>query len=268
MEAIIRFLQKHSVPMHFSFETPEHKPANLIITTFVLSVQDEWFLITAGHCIDKVNLALRNYGYTLKGCVLLDSTGEGAKHIEPPSFLYEPSKVLSLNDEFGLDYGIIKLARYYKELLQANNIVALSEDVWRHQPAPPQISFHYLLGIPEESTQFEAEAVWIAPTMLPITVLTERPAAFEAVDKPLFYGHITLGEELNSIEGMSGGPIFAFSITEQKQLRYWLVGLQSSWLPNSHYIAAYHTDILGEAIAGMLNIYGDIFPPANEKAHS
>jgi hypothetical protein len=266
MEAIVQFFQKHCVPMHFSFETPENKSANLIITTFVLSVRDEWFLITAGHCIDKINSAIHSYGYSLKGCVLLDSTGEGAKHIDPPSFLYDPSKVLSLNPEFGLDYGIIKLSRYYKELLQANNIVPLSEAVWRQQPSTSQVNFYYLLGIPEEATQFETEAVWIAPTMLPVRLVAERPAGFEAVDKPLFYGHITLGEALNSIEGMSGGPIFAFSVTEQRDIRYWLVGLQSSWLPESHYIAAYHTDILGEAIAGMLGMYGDIFPPADETA--
>jgi len=65
---------------------------------------------------------------------------------------------------------------------------------------------------------------------------------------PLFYGRVWLDDELQSIKGMSGGPIFAFQKDGNGLQRYWLIALQSRWLNQSHYIAACQVAALGEAI--------------------
>ena len=62
---------------------------------------------------------------------------------------------------------------------------------------------------------------------------------------PLFYGKVFLGKALSNIEGMSGGPIFGFYQNDKDELRYWLLALQSRWLPKSHNTMACPTKLLG-----------------------
>ena len=57
--------------------------------------------------------------------------------------------------------------------------------------------------------------MYIGSTLLGVEPIDEKPEGFTEVDIPLFYGRITLGKELTKIDGMSGGPIFAFHQNEK-----------------------------------------------------
>ena len=46
--------------------------------------------------------------------------------------------------------------------------------------------------------------------------------------------------------------MFAFHEEPKGQLRYWLVALQSRWLPQSHFIAACPMTLLGHFIEGAI----------------
>jgi len=242
-DELVSFFLRHLVPVLFTFQRGADSQS-IVVTAFVLSVANQWFLITAGHCIHDIEERTTEHGYQITGCYMIDSLGVGAKHREPIPFVYRDSSPTYLSEDQDFDYGVMVLSPYYQQLLEKNNIQALNEEAWKKQPA--KVDFYWLLGIPEELTRVNPENIEITPTLHKVEPLSERPDKFPATDVPLFYGRIGLGEGVTTIKGMSGGPIFAFHKNEKGQLKYWLTALQSRWLPESHIIAAYPTKLLGD----------------------
>ena len=200
-------------------------------------------MITAGHCIRLIEDFTEKLGYELTSSQLIDSLGVGASHLEAIPFVYNESYPTCVSDDYAFDYGVMVLSSYYRQLLEANNIQALDEEVWKKQPTT--VDFYMLLGIPNELVKVDSEFIAIGSTFHRIEPLDEKPEGFSQVDAPLFYGRISLLEGMTSIQGMSGGPVFAFRLNEKGELRYWLTALQSRWLPESHCIAACPTKLLG-----------------------
>ena len=79
----------------------------------------------------------------------------------------------------------------------------------------------------------------------------EKPDGFVETDVPMFYGHLDWNDSLDSIKGMSGGPVFAFRRTK-KGLSYWLLAVQSTWLRDTKEIAACRIRPLAEEIANII----------------
>lgn len=243
-DKLIGFFHRHVVPVFFTFQK-ETDAQSFVVTAFVLSVSDTWFLVTAGHCIREIE-DITNHGYKITHCQLIDSLGLDAKHLDPIPFVYQESYPVCISDNYAFDYGIMVLSPYYKQLLQANNVQALNEDVWKKQPS--KVDFYMLLGVPGELVKVNPTSIEIAPLLCFIEPINQRPEGFTEVDVDLFYGRIVLGEGITSVKGMSGGPIFAFHQNEKGELRYWLIALQSRWLPESHFIAGCPTKLLGHFI--------------------
>ena len=248
---LVGFFARHIVPVFFTFEK-EGLSESLVMTTFVLSIGEHWFLVTAGHCIGEIDRYIES-GCQIAACYLVDSMGLGARHLDPIPFVYARSYPTRLSENKSFDYGVMVLSAYYRQLLEKNEIQPLNEDVWKHQP--PSVDFYFLLGVPGELVKVESSHVEIVPTLHKVQPLDERPQGFSETDVPLFYGRIGLGQGITSIKGMSGGPIFGFYMDAQGQLRYWLIALQSRWLPDSHYIAACPTKVLGEVLEAVLREY-------------
>jgi len=124
----------------------------------------------------------------------------------------------------------------YRDLLEANGVKALSEKSWE---APPQIVEGYkLLGVPEQLND-AMDANWrtVVTTLHIVDAFEGVPDAFEPSDAPLFYGKISMAEPLTNIAGMSGGPIFSYTIIDG-QIRYWLFAMQSTWNKSDRTIKA------------------------------
>ncbi|MBZ0298455.1 MAG: hypothetical protein K8J31_01885 [Anaerolineae bacterium] len=158
-----------------------------------------------------------------------------------------------MSEEYPFDYGVIPISLYYKKLLQSNNIIALDEQGWRIQPNT--VDFYYLLGIPEELIEYEPDSISLLPVLISVQQVDEKPAAFNEVEAEIFYGRIELGDQLDSIKGMSGGPIFAFHRFENGELRYFLTALQSRWNRYTGDIAACPVKLLGDFLETILLTY-------------
>ncbi|HUW95521.1 MAG TPA: hypothetical protein VMW58_07015 [Anaerolineae bacterium] len=247
---LVGFFMRHVVPVFFTFQKEDEPPKTMMMTAFVLSVGKQWFLVTAGHGIDCVKRIATEQGYATAACYLIDAIRAGAKHREPIPFAYARSHPTQLSKSKSFDYGVMALSPYYRELLEKNDVEALSEEVWKCEPSNPD--FYVLLGIPGELVEVKAEHLQVAPVLLTVERVDKRPDGFCETEVPRFYGRIRLEGEISSIKGMSGGPIFAFEQDAQGQLRYWLVALQTSWLRNSHYIAGCPTRVLGQALEEFL----------------
>lgn len=246
---LVGYFHKHLVPIFFSCQKDEHKQ-DFAFTAFVLSVRAQWFLITAGHCIKAVEQLIHEHGYKIVQCSLIDTMSLVAKHRHPVPFGYIGSNPIFLSENRDFDYGIIAVTDYYRRLLEANNVQPLNEKVWKKQPS--KVDFYLLLGVPAELIKKDLSTVQITSTLLDVEMLDHRPEEFPESDEPLFYGRIKHGESLSSIEGMSGGPILGFYKNEKGELRYWLIALQSRWLPTSRYIMACSTKLLGEFLEEMV----------------
>jgi hypothetical protein len=248
-DELVSFFQRHVVPISFTFQK-EQDTRSFIVTAFVLSVLDRWFLITAGHCIRNIENWIDHYGYDNTRSQLIDSLGLGATYREPIPFVYKDSYPTCLSDDYDFDYGVMALSPYYKQLLQANNVQALNEEVWKKQPV--EVDFYTLLGIPAELVKVSSTNIELTPTLHPVERIDRRPEGFTKVDAPLFYGRIVLGEDMSSIKGMSGGPVFAFHQNDKGELRYWLIALQSRCLSRSLFIAACPTKLLGHFLEDVI----------------
>jgi hypothetical protein len=94
--------------------------------------------------------------------------------------------------------------------------------------------------------------------MLGLEKLTEVPAAYKDHKIPQFYAKLLVDEtDLKSIDGMSGGPILGFRRREDGNGLYWIVGLQSSWLPTSRIVCACPLAPFAEGIEAEINAMVD-----------
>lgn len=232
-DALVGYFSKHLIPVYFTFVTGEITHSGYM-SAFLVSMNDKWFLITAGHCMDDVEKNVNN-GYEIKTCRLIDSGGLAARHVIPIPFDYLSALKVHV-DTKGFDYGAIYINDYYKTLLLSNKVVPLSEHVWEKQPSDPD--FYRLLGLPNELTEVTDEIFSIGTTLHVVKELEQKPSDFPETRAPMFYGQIQLDDTLTNIKGMSGGPIFSFKRNVKGELKYWLHAIQSRWMPSKNYIAA------------------------------
>jgi hypothetical protein len=248
-DELVRYFCQHLVPVSLLLQR-ENDSQNPIITSFVLSVNTHWFLVTAGHWFEEIDDLVNKHGYRIVRSYLFDSLGLYAKHAEPIPFDFKDSFSVSLSSQREFDYGVIELTPYYQELLLANNVHPLNEEAWKNPP--PNIDFYMLLGVPSEFTKVEEISITLTAPLINIKPLDTRPEGFPETDFPVFYGRAILGNSIKSIGGMSGGPIFGFYRNNRNELRYWVIALQSRWLPISHYIMACPTNLLGLYLEHMI----------------
>lgn len=206
-----------------------------MVTSFVMSVYDQWFLMTAGHCIADIEENMRN-GYEIERCRLIDCMGTGAQHREPIPFDYGEATATKICYDPKYDYGVIFLNDHYRRLLAANGVKPLTEEVWEQQPE--RVDFYALIGVPNELSETTAHAAHVTTTLHRVIALPEKPECFEETDAPTFFGEIVISEPMTDISGMSGGPIFSFRKEKDGTMRYWLHAIQSRWIPSRRLIAA------------------------------
>lgn len=221
----------------------DYKSRQFIVTAFVLSVENQWFLITAGHCLREIE-KLQLQGTEIVSCALIDTMGANAIDKFTIPFAYEDASPEYLSDELEFDYGVILLSLYYRQHLEANGIQPLTEEVWDMQP--DEFDFYKLIGIPYELLEVTPEDVKVTTTLLDIEPLKNWPTSVRVTTAPQFVGRISLENRIKSIKGTSGGPIFGFVENPPGTLKYWLVALQSRWLPRSHIVVGCPTKILGQ----------------------
>jgi hypothetical protein len=222
---LVGFFHRHVVPIYFDLRNGA-EGKQFILTAFVLSIEDQWLLLTAGHVITDVK-KIRAAGWEIEQCKLIDCMGTGAKDKNLVPFDYDGSSPTALCEDPCYDYGVMFIRDNTRALLEANGVVALTERSWEEVPDPSEIEEYKVLGIPEQLAEPTTERAFFHSTLHRVEPLSERPEGFAATDAPMFYGRIKLGEVMTEVGGMSGGPIFAFA-TVDNRVRYWLHAMQVS----------------------------------------
>lgn len=242
---------------------------SMAVTSFVVSIGDAWFLVTAGHVLRDIE---RHFaaGHEIINSRLVElSKLKPKQEFAIPFILDDESLALTAYDEDkGIDYGIIPLRHLFVVQLKAGGVEPLSEATWADPPDIKSAKLAFLLGFPVSEqkgqvtnlgTKFRADHQ-ISTPLMPVIPVDDPPAVLKKhFDR--IYGRVPIvndseGGTFDDIVGMSGGPLFVFD-GEEGNLRYWVLGVQSGWHAKSRTIAACPLKPFLEFIIKMAEKNGD-----------
>ncbi|MBI3911277.1 MAG: hypothetical protein HY320_10130 [Armatimonadetes bacterium] len=204
------------------------------ISGFVVEVQGEWFLVTAGHCLTEVDDARRK-GVVFPHWDLDDAASMGARYNQVGPFAFDNAiKGRAYDESTGMDYGVIHLREVYRPQMRANGIIPLKAE---HCQEPGGYDRFFLLGVPQETITTGPHPARMAKGLRLVDIVPVRrdevPEDMRAKPWPRVFYRVISGLEdvappVKSLKGMSGGPIFAVKEVDGRQY-YWLVGVQSGF---------------------------------------
>lgn len=188
--------------------------------------------LTAGHVLKDLEELRASPQAEIVGATLADTFGLEPASKMPIPFDLKNARFFYVDDEAeGLDFGVIALEPHYVRLLAKNGVIALTEERWIHQERV-EFNGYAMLGFPEEfasSRICSSGFASVSPTFLGIKKLDAAPEGRTPTRHPQFIGQLGDKSGLQSVKGMSGGPIFGFRLGPDGKLHYWIVALQSMW---------------------------------------
>lgn len=253
----LAFMCRHLVGLCVTFQRAQsEKNEFAIYSGTLIDLEGMVCFLTAGHVLSNLEQLRDSTEVTILNAVLADTFGRNPVSTIPIPFDLKGAHLIHIDDEHdGLDFGIIPLRPYYLNLLAKNGCVAIEEKNWVRQA---NVEFHgyAMLGFPEEFASKEIDDygnATVSPTMFRVVRLENPPNGARPTRYPRFVGQIDDSNPIESVVGMSGGPVFGFNIGDDG-LRYWLVALQSSWTPANRVVYGCPIPVLGslltEAVKG------------------
>jgi hypothetical protein len=236
-DTFVRFFSKHLVALNVACDGPGGVQAADAYSCFVLEIGGDCFLVTAGHTLKALYAELPKR--TGVKASLFDGWRRTASQQPIPFDLLGAARLVE--DDDGLDLGVIRLPPLLVRNLRANDIKPFDEKGWRAPPPRSEMVRYAVIGLADqfiqrETTKSGAVRVSVNPTF----VYLEGVDAPEDMKRsfPCFYGKLAddlynqnAGVSLNDMAGFSGGPIIGFSRHPHGggKLRYHLVAVQSAW---------------------------------------
>ncbi len=264
---------KHFVALWFVDEddspilTPSTRPdAGFFLSGVLVSVEGSWFILVAKHCFNQIIERLRTKRRRIKACRILDHVSPDARHRYPIPLAYNDIWKIKLGKGDDFDVGAIPVPRNTRHLLSKNGMVALPESACL--ALDNECDEHWLFGILTDSVRMATHIPGASQVpfavgfyAMPVQRLRSKPDRFGDHTAPYFYGQL-LGDWTSrngnpiprDLEGMSGGPVFAIRRSSDGQERYWLAGIQSSWLPESEQVAAASAEVASRSLADGLQL--------------
>jgi hypothetical protein len=247
---------------------PVGKEQFLAHSAFVMSFRGLWFLVTAGHALESLDRRIQESRLKVTSCCIADYFGPGAKVHLPTPFHYDQDTVEGAvyDDALGFDFGLIYLREFLQRGLEANGVLAISENDWVNLDEL-DFDLYYLLGFPKETVDEGTKPVDVGQAItatVPMVVvpvhkiedMSEIPSTVE-LRKPVippFIGKVPPGPP--RIEGMSGGPIIGVRATPNGGLRYWVVAIQSGCYEGSRIIMGCPLQDFGVAMYRLMQTNG------------
>jgi hypothetical protein len=231
------------------FETvgvPPHAGRQLLsFTGTPVQLLDTLYIVTAGHIFSKHVPIIESQRAFLTGGSLADCFGPTKTQNKSfPFNLFESVEHWVYEPSLGLDYAMIRLSENDAELVRSNAIVpyAPSDELYKFAHDSDKL---LLLGFPEENAELTdwspggMSHIRVVPSVVPVKRLKHKPTELY----PWICGEIIHMGNLNSIVGISGGPLFATK-EDDTGGHYTVAGIQSSWNSRSRTIQAMGIDCI------------------------
>ncbi|HEY9147324.1 MAG TPA: hypothetical protein VIN36_11600 [Thiobacillus sp.] len=225
---------------------PEHATDKaLVFSGFLVDAGGVWFYITAGHILRDIRKSLEAGG-KFDIWRLDDQTAGNLFDGAAIPFAFEMDKWLVIEDEeIGLDYAALVLDSFYCKQLEAGGVIPLSNIAWSDHVT--EHDYLALVGIPSETISYDGETIIMGRVALMPAELVDEPATAGRKRENQFYARLQDIGDVLDIDGMSGGPIFAFKRIDDNW-KYSVIGIQSAWYPSTQTIAACPFTSLGIAL--------------------
>ena len=249
---VLRHVLRHVVPVFLVFEKNGREEA-AVFTSVVVSIRGMWMLLTAGHCIRDVQENISN-GWSVKRARLIDSMSNAATHHNAIPFDWEAGAGVALSNDDTNDYGLVFLDDNSRRLLAANGVQPVDETAW-DKGIPDDATLYAVAGVSRPRSSVTPDVAALRAVIVPIVPLPERLSAhFPESEAPSWYAEV-MAPSIETLAGLSGGPVFVMRLEPSGELRYWLHAIQSaqaSRFPEVPYIAAMLTRPLGHFLAEIM----------------
>jgi hypothetical protein len=270
----LAFMSRHLVALVVQYESFDTKGDSfhhglIVYSGFVLSLRDQWFWVTAGHCLenpderDGLDDLIAAGKIKVHSAGFADYFGLDATHRHIVPYTYEPGCALRVfRKDLGLDFALIKLPDLIRANFQRNEIIAVSRENWIRQ-SEANFSLHKILGFPSHLVQSSLTSSGeLVGGYQPVMFNVDRLSPSDVEDVPAsiwFVGRIPPEVTIKDIKGMSGGPIYGFRKAETGQWFYHVVALQSWWRDKSRTVFGCSVPVFAEAVhAAMIAASADL----------
>jgi len=245
--------------------TPDYQPGHILFTSFVVSVQKIWFLITAGHILKDIETRIES-GRKIVKARLIDSFQDNQHAMSVPFDFDDAPKIPIYRKEAGIDYGAIMLKPFYVRSLLASGTRAFDEK--EYESFPDKADKYFLLGFPSQARKIECASreaggkisIDIGCPLLPVQPLDNPPVELQLIEKrfharvPIIKGNRCAEDgSMTDIDGMSGGPVIAVKRINAEEIRYWIIAVQSSWLKSKRILSACYMGPFISVLRGGIN---------------
>lgn len=222
------------------------KPTFYGASGFVLQLHEDcpgfWALITAGHVLIDHKKRLSDPKIGAKSHSLFDCWGPHS-HCDHriPFNLFKTPSFATFDKDIGVDFAVVPLPDHVQRLI-AQTTTPFTKKNWIHQ-SNVSFDFFAMLGLPiedaEQITNYKGGRGTISTVQSPVLLFLdpcELPTDIAPATNPQFVAKIAPRADLDSILGMSGGPILGFCKNADGQLAYWPVAIQSRWLKHKRIV--------------------------------
>ncbi len=218
--------------------TDHSAPGYFIISGFLVSINEDWYIATASHVLEEVDSLLRTQSNRTYSFRIVDHFGPSASHTLSIPFDYQGADRYRTDYEAtGADFGLIKISDFYRNQMRANPQTPIDQESWGYE-MDFEPTAYLTLGIPHEAVASVGESVDGRCTInsrkfevvgLRVSRILQPPPEILNKDYPTFWAELSETPELSSIKGMSGCPILAFGKTASGNVKYEVTAVQSGW---------------------------------------
>lgn len=202
------------------------------ISCTVVSHSDSWYLLTAGHAIEKYYECIQTPNRRASnGTLIFGFSNEAITHEGFIFNLVSRPKVSVHDERAGLDYALFQLTALERLAFEANGVAAYGLHVRSRQPES-DFEMYYAFGLLKEANVLVTDDhdsvtnVRVQPDLIPVKRLPDDSGATH----PWFKGYIMDLGDVKCINGVSGGPIFGIARGEREgEYRRYLIAIQSWW---------------------------------------
>ncbi|HVA46698.1 MAG TPA: hypothetical protein VNH11_10075 [Pirellulales bacterium] len=219
---------------------------------FLIRIHAQNFWVTAGHCIrDFERDCLNKPNVTAYGKGFMDCFGSNASFKEVLPCPYDAGDAIMVyRKNPHLDFALLPLSDLICSGLARNGIRVVTREMWLDRPERRYFEYK-VIGFPKHG----AEKMTQKPSwgLRPAAIGVHRISAADVPgcphDDSWFIGRVRSGaDEFKSVEGMSGGPVFAFYKDQNGGTRYDIIAVQSSWFQDSRVVFACPLGLFAEML--------------------
>ncbi len=207
-------------------------------SAFVMELEGVWYLVTAGHVLNRIKAYVEGWRDLLHEFVIFPSFGTFTIPAGLQRFAYRDPVFCEVRDS-GLDFGAIRLTPTEQGWLQQIGVLPVEERFW-NQTLPDEFDDYALLGLPTQDMELDRQGeASIQPVYIRVEPTDDLPEDYAGYTDPMhFYRIMEPTRPDLDIEGMSGCPVFAFhKPAHSDDVKTIIFAMQSSWFRSRKVIA-------------------------------